>query len=71
MQIVTPDTRAPNGNPGLTLCGSVTEADIDKYEHFSAQSLVNASPVRQPYIKNMFKLLPCQGSPQTEGDDLK
>ncbi|KAF6214042.1 hypothetical protein GE061_011772 [Apolygus lucorum] len=71
VQIVTPFTPGPNGKLGLTLCGTVTEKDIDEYGHFSDQSLVNVSPVSRPYMKNLFKILPCKGSQQKEGDDIR
>ncbi|KAJ8945369.1 hypothetical protein NQ318_007015, partial [Aromia moschata] len=73
-QIVTSDITADGGYGGLYLSGVISERDIDAVQHFRHGCTLSASPLKEPCVRNTFKITGCgsdkAGQPVPSGEDV-
>lgn len=60
-QIVTSDITSSEGNTGLYLSGVISEREIDYIQHFKHGCTLSASPIKEPCVRNTFKIVGCDG----------
>ncbi|XP_018567465.1 cilia- and flagella-associated protein 161-like [Anoplophora glabripennis] len=61
-QIVTSDIVSSEGNTGLYLSGVLNERDIDYIQHFQHGCALSASPIKEPCVRNTFKIIGCDSN---------
>lgn len=59
-QIVTSDITSGEGNTGLYLSGVINERDVDYIQHFKHGCTLSASLVKEPCVRNTFKIIGCE-----------